>query len=69
MRMTIALAVWIAALFVAEPSMACREARFLVSGLFGERASLKNRTQDYCEQDYPASGCHDREDQAASPRH
>src|SRR5258706_15650877 len=41
----------------------------LVSGLFGEWASGKDRTQNYCEQDYPASGRHDREDQAASPRH
>jgi hypothetical protein len=37
--------------------------------LFGEGASRKNRIQNYCEQDYPTSCRHDREDQAASPRH
>jgi hypothetical protein len=41
----------------------------LAPDLFGEVASGKNRTQNYCKQDYPASGRHDREDQAASPRH
>ena len=39
------------------------------SGLFGECASGKNRTQNYCEQDDPATGRHDREDQAASSCH
>jgi hypothetical protein len=41
----------------------------LAPDLFGEVASGKNRTQNYCKQDCPASGRHDREDQAASPRH
>jgi hypothetical protein len=41
----------------------------LASELFGQIACSKNRIQNYCEQDYPASGRHDREDQAASPRH
>jgi hypothetical protein len=41
----------------------------LAPDLFGEGASRKNRIQNYCEQDYPASCRHDREDQAASPRH
>jgi hypothetical protein len=39
------------------------------SGLFGECASGKNRTQNYCEQDDPATGRHDREDQATSSGH
>jgi hypothetical protein len=33
------------------------------------RASGKNRTQNYCEQDDPATGRHDREDQATSSGH
>jgi hypothetical protein len=41
----------------------------LASELFGQIACSKNRIQNYCEQDYPASGRHDREDQAALPRH
>jgi hypothetical protein len=32
-------------------------------------AGRKNRIQNYCEQDDPTSCRHDREDQAASPRH
>jgi hypothetical protein len=39
------------------------------SGLFGDCASGKNRTQNYCEQDDPATGRHDREDQAMSSSH
>ena len=41
----------------------------LAPDLFGEVASRKNRIQNYCEQDYPTSCRHDREDQVASPRH
>jgi hypothetical protein len=41
----------------------------LAPELFGQIAYSKNRIQNYREQDYPASGRHDREDQAASPRH
>ena len=41
----------------------------LAPDLFGEVASRKNRIQNYCEQDDPTSCRHDREDQAASPRH
>ena len=36
---------------------------------FGEFAGRKNRIKNYCEQDDPTSCRHDREDQAASPRH
>jgi len=41
----------------------------LAPDLFGEFAGRKNRIQNYCEQDDPTSYRHDREDQAASPRH
>ena len=41
----------------------------LIPDLFGEFAGRKNRIQNYCEQDDPTSCRHDREDQAASPRH
>jgi hypothetical protein len=41
----------------------------LAPDLFGEGASRKNGIQNYREQDYPTSCRHDREDQAASPRH
>src|SRR5258708_26913162 len=37
--------------------------------LDSSRSSGKDRTQNYCEQDYPASGRHALEDHAASPRH
>jgi hypothetical protein len=41
----------------------------LAPDLLGELARGKDRIQNYCEQDYPASGCQDRKDQAASSRH
>ena len=41
----------------------------LAPDLFGEFAGRKNRIKNYCEQDDPTSCRHDREDQAASPRH
>ena len=34
-----------------------------------QAASGKDRIQNYCEQNYPASARQDREDHVASPRH
>jgi hypothetical protein len=41
----------------------------LAPDLFGGFAGRKNRIQNYCEQNDPTSCRHDREDQAAPPRH